>query len=1436
MTVVYTGNIPNTISGNTIYVITSWTYTVTTWISMANCSALISSGTVILSGSFSLSWTISAIEKNNIIIENIRTKNNTNGYGIYINSWTNFSMNAIKTYNNRDGIYTYNSSYGSIRNSESYSNTYEGIYLFTSNSILIDNVTTRDITNVGIYLRSSSGNTLSGIESYNNQVWLHFMSSTFNTFKNSIIHDNYWNWIYIDQSSHNNLNNIDSHDNGEHNIDLENSYSNILTTITADTSTAGMWIYLSSSSGNILSGVTTNGNYYAWLYLYNSSYNTGINIVSNSNEWWLYMENSYGNILTTITADTSTAGIWIYLSGSSGNILSWITANGNYYAWLHLYNSSYNTGINIVSNSNEWWLYMENSSGNNFSNFIIHNNTNNGIAFFSWSNYNLLSGFIITGNANHGMYSLNSNNNIIEYSDISNNSSGWVVIETWNNNTILHIIVTGNVENGIYIENGSWNIIDSSNISSNGVQGIWFFLWNSNQIKNSIIDKNNWYGIYAFRSNSTMISWMTLSWNIYGWINIYDSSNILVTNTRDFSSWNVYSSLYSAWWTGNIFTLFSWNRPIVVGISTWLQNNNIDYPLSYIFDSYTKSNNYIIYNVYPYSTLTGNLVIWSQYYQYFNRLTARSDYANHDITLSWVNYFTIGWSTWDGRFYSPLRITTWSKLCTTGETSTNNVAKCIDTMEVISGSSYLTMNGWTGTIDYTVSSWTVWQYLKILKSNDGTTWTNNSVTSWCTLDMDLLCTFDFVWTMKLFAFGIPTSYSFTGYLLSGTVITTGWYYNTGIYITFTGDNLSGATLNGSWYTNGQIITWDGVKIFRLTDIWGNATWMTFTIDTTNPIVTWTYAPSSWSTVTGSSTITFSWSGIETNISGYALYVYQSWTLYATWATTWATSYAKYIGNNTWYTRYVIATDKAGNTGISSTIPFSVNVPLSGVIALSGTTIQLSWSSKYVSSAFPVYLYSNVTCNYTITGDITTGVRSSGILTWGAVSTFYPVASGTDGLKTIYVTLSTGNEYLYQTLTWYLDTTKPTDPTLLTPTSWSITSGVITFTWSWAIDTGVGLSGYRWYISSTGTFATISMSGFTTGVTTTLATWVLGNTGTFYRIVRSLDKLWWSGQSSVWNFYYSGEIFTPTSFSFTSITNARLERTYRSSTGTIAGLSTGTHSLARASRWALYINNVMTGSTWYVKNGDTVNIELISSDEYDTLVSSTLTIGNLSVLFRVTTMEESDDDSDYSDIDTDLSTTEKLQIIAIFETLRDLYDGTKAEEFLNTLMVMLDNNIEDLDEDDTEYDALKYLYDLVEQYYEDQDFWDGEVSAPWIVNGIYTAPNGKRYTITYDSTRRQFTSTNFITPKYFPTLDTLKYLIDISNPVGSQYLNARAILARWWRIGIDGTRQTSPYTAPNRKVYYFFKTIDGKFSSYTFTSEKYFDSLEQVKQYIYTNNR
>ena len=72
-----------------------------------------------------------------------------------------------------------------------------------------------------------------------------------------------------------------------------------------------------------------------------------------------------------------------------------------------------------------------------------------------------------------------------------------------------------------------------------------------------------------------------------------------------------------------------------------------------------------------------------------------------------------------------------------------------------------------------------------------------------------------------------------------------------------------------------------------------------------------------------------------------------------------------------------------------------------------------------------------------------------------------------------------------------------------------------------------------------------------------------------------------------------------------------------------------------------------------------------------------------------------------------------------------------------------------------------MYDLVDNYR--GNIGTDVTTIPDIVNGIYTAPNGKKYTITYDSTMKQFTSPNFLTPKYFATRDSFKYVIDINNP-------------------------------------------------------------------------
>ena len=91
------------------------------------------------------------------------------------------------------------------------------------------------------------------------------------------------------------------------------------------------------------------------------------------------------------------------------------------------------------------------------------------------------------------------------------------------------------------------------------------------------------------------------------------------------------------------------------------------------------------------------------------------------------------------------------------------------------------------------------------------------------------------------------------------------------------------------------------------------------------------------------------------------------------------------------------------------------------------------------------------------------------------------------------------------------------------------------------------------------------------------------------------------------------------------------------------------------------------------------------------------------------------------------------------------------------------------------------------------------------------------------------------PKSFATVAAMIAYIDVNNggAWGGGYVGGGV---SWNHATIDTTWQSAPYTAPNKKVYYLFKTVDGRYSSYTFSSAKYFDSLENVRTYIYNNNR
>ena len=133
-------------------------------------------------------------------------------------------------------------------------------------------------------------------------------------------------------------------------------------------------------------------------------------------------------------------------------------------------------------------------------------------------------------------------------------------------------------------------------------------------------------------------------------------------------------------------------------------------------------------------------------------------------------------------------------------------------------------------------------------------------------------------------------------------------------------------LNGDPYYNNTLITTGDTYTFILEDNVGNETGITFTIDTTNPLVTGNY-PISGSNITVTNNIVFDRVGSDNDsILEYTLHVTGT-DIYN--ITTYDTGHTIYTMNNgSDYSRYVTATDRAGNTGTSQTFPFQITTPLS----------------------------------------------------------------------------------------------------------------------------------------------------------------------------------------------------------------------------------------------------------------------------------------------------------------------------------------------------------------------------------------------------------------------------------------------------------------------------------------------------------------------------
>ncbi len=649
-----------------------------------------------------------------------------------------------------------------------------------------------------------------------------------------------------------------------------------------------------------------------------------------------------------------------------------------------------------------------------------------------------------------------------------------------------------------------------------------------------------------------------------------------------------------------------------------------------------------------------------------------------------------------------------------------------------------------------------------------------------------------------------------------------WFYNTQPYPIIQDEN--GDPIHVTLRKNGNnVLSWiqNSPYVIQLEggeaeytiiakDTAGNSTWITFKIDTTAPIVNG-IRPTTGIMITGSNSIYFQWTGYDTNISWFLFNLRSnSFGNYNTWI--WTTNKEITIQNlnNGIYYRKVSAIDMAGNTTTTNTYDFTIKVPLTGQITISWAL----YNNKRYTNSWNIILLSNINkpTIATITGDIIGQYGSQVInkeVAAGNQTISIPASPG-EWEKNIYVKLDDyleGNS-IYFTKTVIIDQSAPSKP-VLTSINNQIYTGNATITRWASTDSWAWIKEYAYQIEQNNQ---IKKSWVVTSTTLLIQNMELGLQWTYNIKIKAIDNVGNSSERSEYAAFTQIGIpdTSPDLFSFSRQTNVERNKTYKSNTITIWGLSLNTSVVANIDKWKLFVNGSNAGDWYMVKNWDILYIELESSSSYDTTTASTLTIGDKLATFRITTAtrysyNDDDDDYDYEDLDDD----EIDELERTYELINILDINLKIK-----FKDMLEDKIDELEDEwgnQREIEKLRYIYDRVVE----------DINGT--SDSTYKAPNGKNYIIVYKKWVG-YSSVNFSEKnrtKYFSTLDEIKTFIDKNNPKVS--------------YKVDTSWKTSTYKAPNGKTYSIFKTTNGQYGSYNMVIPKLFTTLQELKNHINKNN-
>jgi len=1197
---------------------------------------------------------------------------------------------------------------------------------------------------------------------------------------------------------------------------------------------------------------------------------------------WASSSNTISN---AVVYDSYVDGIYIWTNSHHNTIMNTQTLNNNEYGIFMSYVSSYNVINNSLSFNNDGYgIWFANwSFRNTINNSQFYNNTV-GIFWDLTTTENIINNVHTYNNSQYGIYFKNSSSNLLNKVRSYNNNV-WINLEYvsssntyywdlnlfdnpwWNISwTSLTAWSSGPLDrsNGNLISN--WSTISCDYVTNiyswysdnpffttfpdSGCNITWYKSYDT-------IITNIWFG-FGNQISKQIAPARYVLWTVTWLISQYDSWKYI---------WEVNAVRYTYPWTLTFTTISDWQ------FNTLYTSNIVS-----IGWSINKPVN-ITLTLSP-SNSSGRLVVswvnWLQIWTSFTNVTIPFTIQAYIISATWY-YQMISWAIniWTAQYWS----STWYFLVTTrwpDSTPDTFSFQSFTWIEINTSTwSMITVSGIETWVRAYISWWRIATY-SWWQAIDLGVWpflvySWNQIRAFLTWSSDYGVTITWVVTIWLltWSFSVGTTPDIYPPIISFiSWPSSSWYRNNTIeidfswandyswytFVTDTWDCITWLTLSSfSWYWWSFIISWNNQNgkyiCARARDLWWNITMLASSGSINLSYISFSSSVDSWPVAIDTIAVNF-----ENTYNNKYKFV-STWSLCDSSSSldySWSISV-----NTTWYNWLYFCAygeDASGSwKTLLSTYPVNVDVTLpyinladdvsSGRVLTDTITVNFTWWT------FPIRKYKFVTDTNDCDSWSTSNFSSSVTVNTETNNNKYFCAFVQDS--------SWHQITLTSTYSLQIDITAPTVPLLIYPYNWEDVFFTI-FERSWSTDNWIWISGYNYVLAEDHSFNYIITDWFVTWDSVVIPdfyeiTWI------FYWKINAVDKLNHTSSRSLVGYFNAVD---DENFFFDAKNWADLNTYYDSDEITIGWLNQWMGIRASITNGTLYKNGKSKWTSTVVQNGDELRIKLRSSKKYNKTVSSTLTIANREADFLLKTYEQWHE--------CDLYSWDKAKILAIYNILKNTYSGSNnSTNFFNTLQSMLQDQIDlsgscnlqylsDLINASTTIEHIapnckKYIvnYDNTRMAYYSSTFkvvhyfatldsmrkyidaknpgncninfysWDYETYNNSDVNR-HVAPNWKIYYI--QSTTNWYTASNFITKKYFTTIQALNAYIDKNNP--AQNL---------WNHTIDTSFSPLIYSAPNGKVYTIYKT-NRWYMSYRLIDVHYFQTLATIQAYINKNNQ